>query len=239
MGKALQLAGERFGALIAISDVGSTKQGCRLWLCRCDCGGESVVRGPDLKNGTTKSCGRCPNIFCSNDRFSFLLLEYKGKAGLCFIDPQDYDLIKGYHWYARPSSTGHTFYATATIHKPDGPTTSIQMHRILVPGVEDIDHKDLNGLNNRRENLRPATRSQNMANKRKRWEKATSEFKGVQWRKALHKFRARICVNGKRIDLGHFESEEDAARAYDKAAVEHFGEFACLNFPDQKMKLTV
>ena len=106
------------------------------------------------------------------------------------------------------------------------------MHRVIL-GIDDpkikIDHCDGNGLNNAYENLRVSTTSQNAANKRKT-SGASSQFKGIHWYTALGKWKAMIRFNGKLMFLGHFSSEEDAARAYDKAALTCFGEFAKLNF---------
>jgi hypothetical protein len=94
----------------------------------------------------------------------------------------------------------------------------------------DVDHKDLDKSNNRINNLRESTRSQNMANVPPP-KNNKSGFKGVCWDKQHGKWRSKICVNYKYITLGVFASKEEAARAYDDAAVKHFGEFARLNLP--------
>jgi hypothetical protein len=108
------------------------------------------------------------------------------------------------------------------------------MHRevIRLPGHLVVDHINHNGLDNRKANLRPATRAQNnynrLAIKRKG---ATSKYKGVAWKKDKNKWRARLHFNGKLMFLGYFDNQIDAAKAYDKAAKECYGPFACLNFP--------
>ena len=146
------------------------------------------------------------NIFCSNNRFSFLLLEYKGKPLLCFVDREDYDLIKNYRWrVAAGAKRSRTFYAYAHTRKPDGSYTTIQMHSLLFPDSKKVDHKNHNGLDNRRGNLRPSTSSQNQANTRKQTRRVTSsQFKGVSRQKGFHNFRARIYLNGKCTSLGFF-----------------------------------
>jgi hypothetical protein len=108
------------------------------------------------------------------------------------------------------------------------------MHRQIVNPPDDllVDHHNHNGLDNRRFNLRLATDSTNQQNARKRITKTTSRFKGVDFVKATGKWRARIAVNGRRLFLGSFDSELEAALAYDAAARKYFGEYACLNFPD-------
>jgi hypothetical protein len=92
-----------------------------------------------------------------------------------------------------------------------------------------IDHKDRDGLNNRWANLREADRAQNQHNRGKRKDNP-SGYKGVRAPKK-GKWHARITVNRKSIHLGAFLSPEEAARAYDRAALRHFGEYAGLNFP--------
>lgn len=109
------------------------------------------------------------------------------------------------------------------------------MHRFIMNaerGIQ-IDHRDLNRLNNRRKNLRRATNLQNCRNKKKliRNGKCSSRYKGVCWHAVSSSWTARIRVLNKRLHLGCFKTQISAARAYDKAAIKHFGKFAYLNFP--------
>lgn len=97
------------------------------------------------------------------------------------------------------------------------------------PGSKTVDH--VSGLENPLE-VRLATSAENSRNAKK-WEKQTSSrYKGVIWRKDIRKWRARICVNRKKIQLGNFEDEKAAAVAYNEAAVKYFGEFARVNVID-------
>lgn len=105
------------------------------------------------------------------------------------------------------------------------------MERILdgpIPRGREVDHRNLNRLDNRRSNLRMATRQQNSANCSR---KSASRFRGVTWDKARGKWAAGVKIDYVRHNLGRFDNEEDAARAYDAAARVAFGEFARLNFP--------
>lgn len=104
----------------------------------------------------------------------------------------------------------------------------IFMHRQIMsaPHNKDVDHKDHNPLNNQKINLRICNRSQHNCNRMPR----KGKYKGVNMDKKTNKPRARITYNGKLISLGCFNSNIEAAKAYDKAAKEYFGEFACVNF---------
>jgi hypothetical protein len=118
-------------------------------------------------------------------------------------------------------------------------TDHVYLHVFLfgrAPLGYEWDHASGDRGDNRRENLRLAIRSQNMMNNQKPVGHHTSKFKGVYWNKALKKWHARIPVERKRVHLGFFDDETEAAKAYDRAATEHHGEFARLNFPVQKEK---
>lgn len=96
-----------------------------------------------------------------------------------------------------------------------------------------VDHVNGNGLDNRRCNLRVCTPQQNAFNS-KPVRGSRSKFKGVKYNTACkNKWTARIRINGKQVDIGRFETEEEAARAYDKVAKEVQGDFAWLNFPNE------
>ena len=112
----------------------------------------------------------------------------------------------------------------------------MQMHRVIMEysgfdvSGNEVDHKDGNGLDNRRQNLRIATHAQNMQN-RKINTNNTSGYKGVWWNNRAAKWQAQITVNARRIHLGLFIDQIEAALAYDTAARFHFEEFARCNFP--------
>lgn len=147
-------------------------------------------------------------------------------GAVALVDDGDADLLLPYRWF--PSRTGHLVYATAR----DAGGRHISMHRLVLgfgPDDLDIDHKDRDGLNNQRDNLRPCTRSQNMANRTVSRAPKWSRFKGVTRAKTQGRWFAQIGVRGLSIRLGTHHSEEEAARAYDHEARRYFGEFARTN----------
>jgi hypothetical protein len=99
-----------------------------------------------------------------------------------------------------------------------------------------VDHQNSNPLDNRRANLRLATHAQNMHNRQKIQKKTSSRFVGVCFEKQKQRWIVYITNLRKRIYLGRFKNEIDAARAYDRAALKYFGEFARLNFPREDYK---
>jgi len=154
------------------------------------------------------------------------------KFRFAIVDPYDYDRLRRYKW--RLNRSNRTYYAFRTVSR--GPLFRPQvlwMHHTILPPPDGYltDHRNHNGLDNRRSNLRIATYSENVQNARKTKSKTSSRYKGVDFVKATGKWRARICVAGYRIFLGSFDSELEAALAYDTAAKLYFGQFACLNFP--------
>lgn len=155
---------------------------------------------------------------------------------MAIVDDADFELISGFKW--APHKHGNTVYALANKTRRGGakPVT-IRMHRLIL-GLEagdgiKVDHKNGNGLDNQRRNLRICTHSQNCCNSRKH-RGTTSKYKGVVWHKRTAKWHAQANFGGHGSKcLGVFDSEIDAALAYDHAAREHAGEFAKLNFPDE------
>lgn len=149
----------------------------------------------------------------------------QGKTAL--IDAEDFDRVNKFKWQAQVRRSGG-WYARRQISRK--PSNSVYLHQFIMPGIGRLDHRDGDGLNNQKKNLRPATASQNTINSSK-LPGCTSKFKGVHWSKKACCWMARIGIHRQRIYLGIFESEEAAARAYDLAAVRLHGEFARLNFP--------
>ena len=151
---------------------------------------------------------------------------------IAMIDKEDVNKIKNFSWWpARQQHHQEYFYAMAQRKKTKvKERKTILMHHLIkeVPEGKEIDHINGNGLDNRQENLRDATASQNCMNIRPR-ENTTSKYKGVSWDKNKERWRARIQIEGKMIHLGRFREEENAAKAYNKKALELVSEHALIN----------
>lgn len=145
---------------------------------------------------------------------------------VALVDDEDYDKMSGRMWQI------HTLgYARTTIEG-----RSCYMHRLVTNAArdEEIDHINGNKLDNRKANLRKATRFQNMQNVGPRYGgNKSSRFKGVYWDGSTNRWKALLTVARTKHRLGGFRDEIEAARAYDAAAKQHHGDFAWLNFPNE------
>ena len=180
--------------------------------------------------------------------FVYFLLRYRKKIygypfrkikltqGLyAIIDPEDYEQLNIHKWYA--VRAGQTFYAVRSIYieRPRANSTkrkmrtTVKMHRQIMRPDKDlvVDHINHNGLDNRRKNLRCVTTEENNRN---RIFKGSSQYIGVHWCEDRKKWRVRIYINGIKVHIGYYDSEIEAAKAYDEAARKYRGEFAVLNF---------
>jgi len=151
----------------------------------------------------------------------------QGKHAL--VDAEDYEYLNQWKWLA--DNKKNTYYAARNVRLGvHGVWRLVYMHRVILgpPKNKKVDHKDGNGLNNQRYNIRVCTHKQNMQNQTPQTGRS-SKFKGVRKRKDSKKWAAYIKKNKKQISLGCFASEIDAAIAYNKKATELFGEFARIN----------
>jgi len=149
---------------------------------------------------------------------------------VALVEDTDYKELSKYKWYAKYNKCTNSFYAVRKIKTING-RLAFPMHRQIL-GLEygdyrHVDHINHNTLDNRRDNIRICTRSQNGGNRRRN-KNTVSKYKGIHQEKSTH-WSAQIGYCGNKIHLGTFLTEKEAAVAYNKAAKKYFGEFACLN----------
>ena len=158
------------------------------------------------------------------------------RGQFAMVDDADYQFLMQWKWYAAKRPNGQWYAVrkapmTNYVKGRDG-RKLIYMHALLCACSSDRpipDHKDWNGLNNQRDNLRPVTHSQNSQARHRG--SGISRYKGVSWSKRYLKWTATIYTNGKNVRIGLFKDECDAATAYNFAAEAAFGDFAVGNLP--------
>lgn len=217
---------ERYGKLTTCYVVGS-KNRCKLWHCKCDCGNEIDVVSVSLSSGNTKSCGclhkESMKKMCEKRR---KLNEYDltGKYGIgytsngeeFYFDLEDYNLICKYTWSLNPDDY--------IVSIPFGKI--IRMHMLVMnsSGDLDVDHKNHITYDNRKENLRIIEHYKNITHS-KEYSNNTSGRKGVYFDKTRNKWMANITFNKKTTYLGRFDTFEDAVKAREQAEYLIHGDF--------------
>ena len=152
----------------------------------------------------------------------------KGEGLFALVDAGDYEKVFGISWSAVINDG--KIYATGW---PEGLGKSVRMHRLIMDFPETLtDHKNGNGLDNRRQNLRRATNKENGRNRLPTQRQRAAKYKGVTLNKPTGLWVATVRCDGKNLALGCFDSQEEAARAYDSAALFLYGEFAKPNFDE-------
>ena len=212
------LAGQKFGKLTVINDTGKrNKKGSIIWLCQCECGNKTESISYRLKSGNTKTCGRCRSNKYIKHQDGYVECVTK-KGEVIKVDAEDVEILKLHNWVVASK------YAITYIKRYPLP---MQNYIINPPKGYIVDHINRDRLDNRKCNLRIATTQQNGMNRTKCGSNYTSKYKGVS--KDKKKWIAQITKDGKRTLIGRYETQEEAARAYNQSAIETFGDFAWLN----------
>lgn len=147
-------------------------------------------------------------------------------GNVALVDDEDFERVSQFHWHEDDAG-----YARTNVWKDGRKDSAPRMHRLVLGGVDTrlhVDHKNGNRLDNRKNNLRISTCSQNLMNRGPQANNS-SGYKGVIYDKTRDKWRAEICVEKKRKYLGRFSTPEEAALAYNAAAKELHGEYAFIN----------
>lgn len=196
--------------------------------CICDCGNTHTASGASLKSGCVKSCGCLQLVFSESrkktNKYEFYndyIVGYDCNNNKFIIDVEDYDKIKDYCWTC--SSFGY-FSSTRVIN---GKKTNFKLHRVIMDCVSHdnvcIDHiNTLDKFDNRKSNLRVATRQENMFNS-KLSKNSKSGFTGVYWSNKDKSWYSQINCDRKHIHLGYTKTKEDAIIQRLKAEIEYFG----------------
>lgn len=145
---------------------------------------------------------------------------------VCILDNADYHKVKDYPWRLQNGRV------VANVKGEDGKRKTLFLSRLIMDAPKGmvVDHINHDPLDNRRCNLRVCTQQENTWNSRKLGRgDTTSRYKGVYWDSRRQEWGAMICVDGKNHRLGFFKKEETAAHAYNRAALDWFGEYACVN----------
>lgn len=166
---------------------------------------------------------------------TFDITRRNGDVHTVMVDDEDYDEVMKYNWQVQTYYSGTYAYVTrAEYYYENGKRKqkTIRLHRQilgLLDGNIKADHRDHNGLNNQRSNLREATQQENQFNRNKprhyRGAATSSKYKGVSWEKSTNSWRARIQISGIVKQLGRFKDEYEAHLAYESAARKYQGEY--------------
>jgi hypothetical protein len=240
MAKRIDISGQRFGRLVAIEpceDWISPSSGKHKsqWLCQCDCGNQCKVTTNDLTSKNKQSCN-CLYYETIADRHKYNKYNLDGEYGIgytengteFYFDLEDYDKIKEYRW------TEENGYIIC-YKMQNGKKYRIQMHRLLMElpmkdNTQIVDHKNLQRNDNRKENLRICTYSQNQCNRDRQHETRASKsgYTGIEiiHTKKGDRYRVRIAINGKEHYLGYFYNLQDAIVARKNGEEKYHGEFA-------------
>lgn len=208
------------------------------YLCKCNCGSDKDVfaYASDIKYGHTLSCGCLQKEIASKigrkskkynnwieevftDEYGSYRIGFTSNTNRKFcVDVEDYDKVKDYCWRECVDQTGYHYLASR-----GGENTLLRIHN-LVAG-KYYDHKDRNTFNNRKYNLRPATKNENARNKSLQINNK-SGVSGVFFDKSCNKWRAYININGKRLYVGYYSNKESAIKSRLQAEADYYGEFA-------------
>lgn len=189
---------------------------------------ETILHPLPTGDDASQSCKsfRCEDAF----GFEMRQIPIQKKTIKALVSDRDFKALAKYKWYRYGEK------AVMRYEWRGEKRHSIYMHREIMntPRGLDTDHRNHNTLDNRRRNLRIATRRENSGNRKPTKRLRLSRYKGVTWRKKegrmkCGKWRATIGVNYKTVSLGNFMNQKDAARAYNRAAIIQFGRFAYLN----------
>jgi len=238
--------GMKFNRLtvIEVDESSKIKNGKRIlpsvwkYICKCDCGNTTLASKHGLISNNPKSCGCIRKETVSKRSKKTNRIEECGDYIKVFffnkentytiINKNDYPIIKNYCWRVLKTEYGNTFYACASLRSTyNYEHKNILMHRLLLSPIDEyvVDHKDGNGLNNRRNNIRICTHLQTSMNRKKNTNNS-SGIAGVFWSSTYNKWEVGITIGHKQRFLGRFTNKEDAIKARKEGEEKYRGEYS-------------
>lgn len=227
MSRVKDITGQRNNRLTVISNSGEYfSDGSVLWNCQCDCG--NVVKLTSWQFRKAVSCGcykaNKDRKYNTYEKHGVCTLIFDSKGNYTIVDTELLPTLKKYYWF-QESTGGYFVSVTNTKGK------RIRLHNFVygnIPDGYEVDHKNRKKYDNRRRNLRLATRAENNINRGLN-SSNTSGYVGVSYMKSRGKYRAYITVNSKQISLGLYDTPEEAYQARLEAEQKYFGEFSSLS----------
>lgn len=235
IGRRIDLTGQKIGRLKVVkrmpSKIEPSGKHRGQWLCKCDCGNETIAETTHLTDGHTRSCG-CYQLDCTKEALTkYNKYDLTGRYGICYaantneeilFDLEDYDKIKNYTW----SINSDGYAISETYGKP------IRMQRLLCDVLDNssvvVDHMDGNTLNNQKWNLRVCHQRENTLNKGLMTNNK-SGVAGVRLNPSRKTWHASISLDGVEYNLGNYESFEKACAVRRSAEDRLFGEYSRYN----------
>lgn len=213
--------GKRFGKLTVIEEIKKVYKNNKIryfYKCHCDCGNTKTTSRQSLQQEKVLMCDNCKvqnQYDLSSEQYG---VGFCSNGGIFYFDKEDFDKIKNYRWYITDAG-----YIRAHIDE----THSVFMHSLIYGDKEkrDIDHINRVKFDNRKENLREATRGENVIN-RDPISSNSSGVTGVRWSQKAKKWQALITKDGVNHYLGTYEDFNDAVNARKLAEIYYFGEYS-------------
>lgn len=229
----IEMIGKKFGRLLVKREVGKDSRGAYIYECECECGNTHIANGCKLREGSIKSCGCLQKELLalrSKKTITWEIIDENTVKGTTnnlggidfYIDYEDFSKCKDICWSAQRSENSHTYY----IH---GKTTykgqCEYLHRFIFGLTKEdkveVDHKDHNGTNNTKKNLRIGTKSQNAMNMSK-FNETKSNCRGVYWNGKINKWVVEIWENKNRRYLGVYSDLNEAIKVRKEAENKYF-----------------
>lgn len=167
--------------------------------------------------------------------YSFRRIELtRGKYAI--LDPEDFESLNQYRWHC--TNFGYARRTGSKRSEKGRKRVAIGMHNVVFPVPEGmtVDHINRNRLDNRKANLRAATREENTWNRKFVKKGSKTRYTGIHWNKKVKKWNVRLRVEGRRKSFGYYADEVEAAKVYDRVARKYRREYAVLNFPEKRAK---